>query len=417
MKIAFISHEYPPDTAQGGIATYVYQAARLLSSRGHHVEVFSCSPYRHGTFVEDGIRCHRITGVTMSEFGEKIGPAFSARHSTIRFDVVEGSEIEAPARGAIDLVPGIPLVVKLHTPSFLADKINRSQIYPITKVLHTLNMLRHGSNPLDFWLCNTKLEFERHHAQAADEIVILTHSMIDQVVKPWGLDTAKVTYIPNPYLPSQALLNIPADTDTNVVTFTGRLEARKGVLDLAKAIPKILESCPDTRFRFVGKTTVAPNLKTTMKTHLERILKDYLYAIDFIDGVTLQEIPNILASTDICIYPSIWENFPNVCLEAMAAARGIVGSNAGGMAEMLNQGAVGKLVSPHSPQAITQATVKLLKNPTQRIQMGLAARKYLSEAYDTNKIAERMEASYLNAIQRRKHLGPRKQVRNIKVVA
>jgi glycogen synthase len=44
MRIAFVSHEYPPDTAFGGIATYVRQAATLLAGRGHSVEVFAAGP-------------------------------------------------------------------------------------------------------------------------------------------------------------------------------------------------------------------------------------------------------------------------------------------------------------------------------------------------------------------------------------
>ncbi|MEH2108257.1 glycogen/starch synthase [Nostoc sp.] len=55
MKIAFISYEYPPDTAYGGIATYLYQAARVLQQRGHLVEVFAGSTYRTTTETENEI--------------------------------------------------------------------------------------------------------------------------------------------------------------------------------------------------------------------------------------------------------------------------------------------------------------------------------------------------------------------------
>ena len=60
MKIALISYEYPPDTAYGGIATYVEQAARMLSERGHYVEVFAGSERRAQSSDESGILTHRI---------------------------------------------------------------------------------------------------------------------------------------------------------------------------------------------------------------------------------------------------------------------------------------------------------------------------------------------------------------------
>lgn len=407
MKIALISHEYPPDTALGGIATYVYQVARLLKNRGHYVEVFSRSPDRQGTFYEDDIACHRITNVTMTEFGEKVGSIFSERHKIINFDIVEGSEIEAPARGAVECFPEIPLVVKLHTPKFLVDKINKAQIYPVTKALHTLNLIRKGLNPIDFWTYNIKNDIERKHTLDADNIVILTHSMIEKVVKPWGLDSKKVSYIPNPYIPSKELLDIPADTQTNTITFTGRLEARKGVIDLAKSIPLILKVCPNTKFRFVGKTRNAPNFKMTMKEHLEEILKNHLDNVEFIDGVDLDEIPKVLRATDICIFPSIWENFPNVCLEAMAAARGIIGSNSGGMAEMLNNGEVGKLVPPHAPSKIAESAIELLQSPEKRMHMGLSARQRVLTEYNSHHVGKMIEDGYEKAIIQRKSQGPR----------
>ncbi len=56
MKIAFVFYEYPPDTADGGIATYLRQAARMLCARGHQVEVFAGARGREGTFDDgDGI--------------------------------------------------------------------------------------------------------------------------------------------------------------------------------------------------------------------------------------------------------------------------------------------------------------------------------------------------------------------------
>lgn len=409
MKIAFISHEYPPDTSLGGIATYVYQASRLLQSRGHQVEIFSSSPYRQGTVYEDGLAVHRISGVTMENFGAKIAPVFVERHNTVHFDVVEAPEIEAPARGIIELVPDIPLVIKLHTPKFLVDELERKGLHPITKVRHTLNLTRRGKNPVKFWYYNPKLDIERLNTLEADQVVILTQGMADKVVGLWGLNAQKISYVPNPYIPAQALLDIPSDTHTQVVTFLGRLESRKGVVDLARAIPLILRQYPQTRFRFVGKSRIAPNLKMSMQQYLEKILNSHRSSVEFIDGVSLEDIPEVLSKTDICVFPSLWENFPNVCLEAMAAARGIVGSLAGGMVEMLDYGNAGRLVPPQQPKKIADAVMELLENPELRIQLGQNARRRLLTEYGAERVGKQLEDSYAQAIMRRRAEGSRKQ--------
>ena len=117
MKIAFISYEYPPDTAYGGIATYIHQAAKMLSRRGHHVEVFAASPFRSGTEDEDGLLVHRICEKRQKNFFGPIAQIFADRHAEVEFDVLEGPEYSADASEAVRLVPDIPLVIKLHTPS------------------------------------------------------------------------------------------------------------------------------------------------------------------------------------------------------------------------------------------------------------------------------------------------------------
>ena len=68
MRIAFVSYEYPPDTAYGGIATYVYQAAKMLRERGHQVEVFAASPNRAGTETENGFLVHRTNVKEQQKF-------------------------------------------------------------------------------------------------------------------------------------------------------------------------------------------------------------------------------------------------------------------------------------------------------------------------------------------------------------
>jgi hypothetical protein len=114
-KIAFISYEYPPDTAYGGIATYVNQAARMLVARGHRVEVFAGSPDREGVRTEEGVRVHRVRVPDQRSFAEPIGMSFAARHSIEKFDVLEGPDYATDAREALRLVPEIPFVLKLHT--------------------------------------------------------------------------------------------------------------------------------------------------------------------------------------------------------------------------------------------------------------------------------------------------------------
>ena len=409
MKIALISYEYPPDTAIGGIATYVHQISNVLSLRGHHVEVFCGSPYRSLSYEEDGIWVHRVQDKRGPAFSDAIGEVFLERHRSIGFEVLEGPEFSACAAGAVNRVPNIPLVARLHTPTFLVKKTNFLELSSVAKLRWVAGALRRGQLPSSFprLQYDPDCDAERAYTLKADEIATPSQSLGDKLVNAWFLPEEKLSTIPYPYVPSQALLDIPPDTNTNTVTFIGRLEIRKGVLDLAKAIPTILQRRPNTHFRFVGPALPSPDKKLNMREYLEKKLKRYLKNLEFTGGVSPDQIPSILSKTDICVFPSRWENFPNVCLEAMSAARGVIGSHAGGMAEMLCSENVGRLIPPNNSHKIAQTVIELLENPHIRIQLGKSARARVLSEYSPERVGELQEECYRRAIKQRHLAGTR----------
>ncbi|MDP9173940.1 MAG: glycosyltransferase family 4 protein [Planctomycetota bacterium] len=401
MKIALVSFEYPPDTAFGGIATYKLHAARMLRDRGHHIEVFAASPHREGTFEDDGISIHRVRETERFSFPSRIAKLFVQRHAEVGFDVVEAPEYFADAWGLIHLVPDMPLVVKLHTPSYLLWMITFGHSR-WAMARNTLASLRRGQLPP--WHPNHGLE--RGCALQADEIAAPCKIIGESVTKAWGLDPGRVAHVPNLYEPADALLEIDPKTQNNTVTFLGRLEVRKGVIDLARAIPLVLRQLPDVKFRLVGRSVeLRPGLQ--METHLRELLAGHLGSVEFTGPVPLEQIPRMLAETDICVFPSIWENFPNVCLEAMSAARGVVGSSAGGMSEILDFGAAGVLVPPRNPRELADAIIKLCQNPALRIKLGMNARARVLSEYNAQRVGQLQEASYRRAIAARRAAGPR----------
>ena len=82
----------------------------------------------------------------------------------------------------------------------------------------------------------------------------------------------------------------------------------------------------------------------------------------------------------------------------MAAARGVIGSSAGGMTEIIDHGRTGLLIPPRDPNLIAAAILELLRDPTRRIAMGAAARAHVTTAFAPDVIAPLQEASYVRAI-------------------
>ncbi len=418
MNIALISYEYPPDTADGGVATYVGQAARMLAGRGHAVEVFVGSRERTETCTENGILVHRINTGHDERFRAAVGAAFAERHAAAAFDVLECPEWEADGLDAVRRVPDIPLVVKLHTPISLLRRLNLPP-WGIGNSVRTASnrtrvfagALRHGRRVP--WMTHYERQvrdmdrLESALAHAADEVATPSLSLGQILTKQWRLDPARVAHVPNPYAASEAMLAIPVETATNRVTFLGRLETRKGVLDLARAIPLVLRRHPQAKFRFVGRPMPSPSPSLDMQQFLERTLARHAASVEFYGAVSLAGIPGVLRETDICVFPSVWENFPNVCLEAMSAGRGVIGSSAGGMRDMLEDGKYGLNVPPRRAFALSEAISALLADPARRMALGQAAREKVQSAYNLPRIGMLQEESYRRAIEHRRRLGPR----------
>ncbi|MDM3861028.1 MAG: glycosyltransferase family 4 protein [Aphanizomenon gracile PMC644.10] len=403
MKIALISYEYPPDTAMGGIATYVDQISRVLENRGHHVEVFSASLTREVTETISGVIVHRVLETDREHFRKKIVNTFIKRHNEVKFDVVESPEFNADAYEISQAVPEIPLAIKFHTPKFLLNKISLKNPKPnfLAKLRWYLGQMRRGIKLKAYWKYFPEDDIEYIFSKGADEFVFPTPSLADIVLPQWQISSDQISIVPYAFTPSSRLLNIPVETYSNTVTYIGRLEIRKGVICLAQAIPLVLKSCPNAKFRFVGRSQASPNPNLNMRQYLSEILHKNLSAIEFVDNVPYDDIPYYLSQTDICAFPSIWENFPNVCLEAMSAGRGIVASRYGGMKDMLDAPISGVLVEPQKPQQLANAIIKLLKNPELRIKLGENARQKVLQEYNTNRIGNLQELSYIRAIQRK----------------
>jgi glycosyltransferase involved in cell wall biosynthesis len=199
------------------------------------------------------------------------------------------------------------------------------------------------------------------------------------------------------------MLHIAPRETGQVVGFIGRLERRKGIETFIEAIPRIIKRIPQVRFRLIG------GIGTHSRSHLSYSdwAKDRLGLhkdkVEFVGTLPLHEMASAYKSVDVCVFPSVWENFPNVCLEAMSAGRAIVASESGGMREMLQNGEVGKLIRPKDPVGLAAATIQLLLNGSERERLGRLARERLLAAYNTDVIGELMEQIFSDAILYKRH--------------
>lgn len=400
MRIAFVSREYAGVGSGGGIGTYVRNAAQMLAARGHDVEVFTDGP-QNSRVEEPGLRVHSIAA-DEDDFSRAIAVPFLAAHRERPFDVIESAEYRADAEIIFSQAPEVARVVKLHTAGFQLGAMNEAYVTLGAKARFVAGALRRGQIPKPFWgRYSAKTDPECRITLLADEITAPSAAILAWTGRVWPIDAERFNVIPNVYVPSPDMLAARPEGRMPLVVFVGKLEARKGVIELARAIPKILEAHPNARFRFVGRALPHPSTRQSLdETVRQEAGSAALDRLEFTGGVPYPEVAGHLAEAAVAVFPSYWENHPYTCLEAMAAGCAVVGSLAGGMAEMIVDGENGLLIPPKDPAAIARAVTHLLAGADGRQALAARGRARALNAYSSDAIAPLQEASYRRAILR-----------------
>lgn len=400
VNIALISYEYPPSVAIGGIGTYVWNASHMLAGSGAHVIVFSAG---HEDGIENPhphIEVRRVAVKDRAAFPQAIVPHLLSAHARRAFDIIEAPEIGPEGGPAFAALPTVARVVKLHTASFLVGRFGYSPPSQLQRLRFLAGALRRGRwatlRPPPAYVRENDAEYRA--ALLADEIAAPSQAIGDILQREWSLDQERISVYPYPYTPSPALLALPLPACVQTVGFLGRLEARKGVAELVKAIPAILARAPGLRFNFIGPSW--PHAGTDMQTWILRHHPRLAHALEFTGAVTPARVPDELSRCDALVLPSRWESFGYTCVEAMISGRAVIGSAAGGMAEIIEPGISGLLVPPRSPQAITDAVLYLIDHADQVAALGAGGRGRIATLLAPQHILPLQLASYRRAMQR-----------------
>lgn len=429
MRIALISYEYSPYIS-GGIGNYTRQAALMLLRFGYEVEVFAACPDRSYSDELEGVKLHYGRCADRWQFAPVAAEMFAGEHAARPFDVVEAPELASEGQEIFRRFPELPSVVRLHTPSYLAAWVDRAA-FGRTAVF--LQALRYGlaelvrgrwpANGIGFWRCYSSLESsydqgsdeERATALLADVLASPSKRLASVVTHDWSLPEGRVRVVSYPHTPDSGALKMPCvEGSIRTIGFYGGVKAFKGVDILARAIPQILQRHPEVKFVFAGSSQVSPvrNLSIKafvraeicswddMETWLRRRLASHSDAVQFRGQLDRAGVRALLEDTDLCVFPSRFDNFPNVCLEAMAAGRLIVATRSGGMEEMLAPANAGCLVVPGSHAELAKAICEMIENSEARLGMARRARQRVLAAYGDKVIGPEYEQLYAEAIGR-----------------
>ena len=378
MKIAFLSKDYPPDLI-GGVGTYIYEISRLLAKIGHTVFVVTCAKDIPLEYNDAGVTIFRVKAKRLKildQLRTKIGGLIERLEYSLAvsgkideivkhygLDLIETSEARAEGFWYYLFHKHPPLIIKLHTPETFAFALD------------------HTPDTLDYRLIKS---LEEYWLQKASRKIGLSRDVVELTARHFKIHLGNVPSVPNPidtnfFKPAHDLLL----NDFPHILYVGRLEFRKGIHTLIRAFSYLQDFLPQARLTLIGADC-------GMKGYLfEKIAKlKYPDRVIWIDQIPRENLLEHYQHSSVCVVPSIWENYPYVCLEAMACAKPVIASDIGGLSTMIRHGENGLLFTPGSSRQLAQSLVHLLKNPQLMDKLGKAARKSIEEKYAPQIIAK-----------------------------
>ena len=111
--------------------------------------------------------------------------------------------------------------------------------------------------------------------------------------------------------------------------------------------------------------------------------------VRFLGSVPNADMPEIYSGADLAVLPSLMEATSIAGLEAMACGLSLVGTDVGGIPDLISDGVTGSLVPAARPDALGAAIRKLVETPERRRTFGAAARQKAVSEFSWHRIAER----------------------------
>ncbi len=420
MRILMLSGEYPPNMV-GGLGKHVNALAPALAEQG--VEIHLVTPRdRGGEEFErpnHNVTVHRVTipqppvGSLLSDTQAanwelaRVGEALAERfHAADCRSVAEhpddpASEALRARRHGFDLIHAHDWLV-----AFAAVHLKHLWKVPLVATIHATERGRHqGGLHADLsWAIN---DVEASLAAEAWRLIVTSYFMAHEMVSCFGVANDKLDVVPNAVNVAhyerpdpEALREFRrryVSDDQKLVFHVGRIVYEKGLHVLVDAAPEILWHVPNTKFVIAGRGPEVDNLRL----QADRLgVGDNFYFTGF---VTDRERDWLYQVADVAVFPSLYEPFGIVALEAMAARVPVVVSAVGGLTEVVENHVTGMTAEPGNPRSLAWAICHTLLRPDWAAARCENAYRRVIENFNWERVARQTRDIYARVIEEREH--------------
>jgi len=408
VNIGFHSWEFPP-TIVGGLGTYAQWVTTALAARGHRIVVWTPEhphwPAAVPPVMAGGVEVRRLSLFDATPIFE---PVVSEELRSWDGFFSELLVYNLLATGETLQERGLDVIAIQDWLSAMAGlMLARPHPAPIVFHVHSTEWGRQpgGGSP-------AVRHLEGALAYHADAIVTVSEAMKGDLVAH-GWDAGKIVVVwngvdPERYHPDAALpVEIEAvrrcyelPSEARVLLFVGRLTPVKGVLQLVEAMPAIVAAEPRAHLIILG----VGELQEAIQARVRALRLERHVSLRF-EFVTESERIAHYAACELAVFPSTYEPFGIVCLEAMAMGKPVVVGARGvvGFREQVipaGEGQTGLHVDGGNPADIAWGVLEALRDPERLRAWGANARQRVLGHFTWAHTAEKTEAVYRGVVER-----------------
>ena len=375
MRIAMIQDDWWP-LVRGGSVHVRELSLALAEEFGHEIDIYTRS------LKQDGIRYTRTRSYADGAVSVvRLGPCTEYWNVIGRASSVV-TPISGLVRGDYDVIHGHTFLPALPT-RIGASLTDAASVFTV----HGTSMasgVGHDTTPL----AGLKRRAERLFVLgfSYDHVISVNEDHLGLLREAHD----DVSYIPNGVDIDR--FDVDRDVVEGRILFVGRLAPKKRVRDLIEAYSMIAADVPDRELVIVGTGS------------LQEELERFASRLGVGDGVRFEgyvpdeTVPEYYASAELFVLPSIWEGHPLTLLEAWAAGVPVVATDVEGIAEFVDHGETGYLVSPESPDDLAEAIRYALENESVAQQWGRRAKRLAADEYSWAETARETDRVYRSIV-------------------
>jgi glycosyltransferase involved in cell wall biosynthesis len=401
MRIALVTTEYitEPNFA-GGLANYTYRVARGLRKLGHDPEVLVYGETSDASFEHDGITVHRLKvraplylrALQCLNWRLRSGPyardiytlecvstlraGLKRRHRERPFDVVHYTHLQ----GTGAMRTHLPSVVRLSSYRDLCTPFGFQFTSPFERFLEDLALKRADAifGPSEWVVDFVRSKLNRHVA-VIESPFVAPRTNEDPSIWETHLRSCK-----------------------RYALYFGSIAEWKGVFVLSEALKTILPEYTDLHFVMVGRDLSTLHGKPASQFILQELAAFKERVIRF-DAIPHAQLFPIIRNAEFVTLPSLADNLPNTCLEAMALGKVVIGTRGRSFDQLIQDGASGLICEPNSvPSLINAIRRAATMCPADKEQIGRRAQDRI-HGLAPDRLIPQLVAFYKEVINRKRN--------------